>query len=153
MTFENQISNYVLGFLDEKSIPTIGITALSEGIESENIKIIAGMSPTDNHFELKEYFLQALQENGIYLPTKKNALKNILSPAINQILSKKIDILNGCLQLTKIVNQTEFEWSELKLMSIYLALVDVGENDLQEINSEKTKSKIFRELENYKNST
>lgn len=153
MTFKYQISNYALGFLDEQSIPKIGIAALNEGIESENLRIIAGMSSTNNTFKLKEYLLAALDENNIYLPSKKEALKTILSPIINKILSNKIDIIIGCLEITKIVNRTKFEWSDLGLLSIYIALIEVGENDLQIISSEETKREIFKELENYKNST
>lgn len=87
MNFQEKLANYVLGNLTGSYFPDIALTALSQGIESESLLILAGMSDRDNTFELQKYFDGSLRELGISLPSKIEAAQSLLSYYLGEMIA------------------------------------------------------------------
>ena len=97
MTFKEKIANYVLGNYSISQLPEIALTGLMEGIKSDALIILAGMSGTDNSFEIEQYFNKTLRETKIHIPEKIKAAKIVLRYYLNEILldpQKAFEIMN-----------------------------------------------------------
>lgn len=78
MNFQEKLANYILGNLTRNYFPDIALAALNQGIESESLLILAGMTDRDNTFELQKYFEGSLMELDITLPSKIEAAQLLL---------------------------------------------------------------------------
>jgi hypothetical protein len=87
MNFQEKLANYVLGNLTRSYFPDIALTALNEGIESESLLILAGMTDRDNTFELQKYFEGSLIELAITLPNKTEAAHLLLRYYLGEMIS------------------------------------------------------------------
>jgi hypothetical protein len=86
MNFKEKIANYCLGNLQRNHLPSIALTALEEGIESESLLILASMSDRDNVFELQQYFDSSINELELVLPDKYTSAQILLSYYINEMI-------------------------------------------------------------------
>lgn len=87
MDFQEKLANYVLGNLSISQFSDIALTGLRQGVESESLLILAGMSSVDNPFELQTYFDKSLQELGITLPNKIEAAKVLLRYYLGKMIA------------------------------------------------------------------
>lgn len=95
LTFQQHIANFVTGNLTTLQLPQIGLAGLEQGLESESLTILAGMSDNDNPFELEDYFNKALTELGIKLPEKRQAAIELALYYADQIIDSKVDPVDG----------------------------------------------------------
>ncbi len=65
MTLEESVAKFNLGYLSMSQFPKIAMQQLENGVESESLIILAGMSDEDNSFEIKEYLDCAIAELNI----------------------------------------------------------------------------------------
>lgn len=87
MNFQEKLANYVLANLSISQFSDIALTGLRQGVESESLLILAGMSSIDNPFELQTYFDKSLQELGITLPNKIEAAKVLLRYYLGKMIA------------------------------------------------------------------
>lgn len=59
------MAKFKLGGLSLSQFPEIALKLLENGIESESLIILAGMSKQDNSFEIKEYLDRTIDELGV----------------------------------------------------------------------------------------
>ncbi|MCB0429148.1 MAG: hypothetical protein H6585_00405 [Flavobacteriales bacterium] len=95
MTFKQKLAAYVIGYLTDKDIPDIGISALSEGLESENLTIMAGLSENENRFVLRGYFTKALEDMQLQLPDTSEAKMTIVDYYADEIIAGRLDPYDG----------------------------------------------------------
>ena len=165
MNFQEKLADYVLGNLTRSHFPDIALTALSLGIESESLLILAGMSDRDNTFELQKYFDGSLRELGISLPNKIEAARLLLNYYLGEMISQPekafevmIEIDNG---IYKQVNWLEefglkskkFVGEELgleRLYTWYRELQDFDDNGMllyyNDLPREKQKEQFLEHL-------
>jgi hypothetical protein len=131
MNFKEKIANYCLGNFQLNHFPSIALTALEEGIESESMLILAGMCDRDNTFEIQQYIDSSINELKIVFPDKYTSAQILLSYYFNKMINypelayeimividndimKKVDWENE-LQLPKI----KYVGEELGLEKVY----------------------------------
>jgi len=78
----------------------MAVTGLLEGLESESLVILAGMSESDNKFQLTEYFENAINELKIELPDKRTAAIELSLFYAQEIIDNRLDPIDG---LSKII--------------------------------------------------
>lgn len=127
MNFIEKIADYCLGNLQENHFPEIAITALNEGIESESLYILAGMSESDNVFELQHYFDKCLNELGLIIPDKYTSAQLLLSYYLTKMIIepnsayKTMSIIDS--QITKKIDwETELKLTDVKYVGEELGL-------------------------------
>ncbi|RPD38499.1 hypothetical protein [Chitinophaga barathri] len=125
--FEEKIASYVLGYLTEKDLPDIAITALTNGRDSDSLLILAGMSSSDNGFELRAYFASALAENNLVLPDKKEALEFYITSIIKRINSLSQSPYDGFCEIYNAVDGSVYSFQELGLWDCYCYHLEIWE--------------------------
>jgi hypothetical protein len=110
MNFIEKIANYCLVNFTTKDFPDIAITALQEGIESESIIILAGMSSLDNSFELQQYFDRSIDELEMSLPTKYTSAQLLL----RYYLDKMVKHPESAFKTMSIIDDEIFEQIDWK---------------------------------------
>lgn len=95
MNFKQHIAKHVTGHLTTSQLPDLAVLGIEEGYESESLLILAGMSKTDNGFEIQEYFKKALTELHLQLPEKRNAALEYAEGVTADILNQKKDLIEG----------------------------------------------------------
>jgi hypothetical protein len=124
MEFREKISRYTLGLLTTKDCSDIGLTGLNEGLDSENMRILAGLDKNENPFSADSYLKKAMDDFGIKIPDRKKALLNIITYSADRIINDKCDAFDGVTELHKIINETEFNWDHFDFWEVY-AVYDV----------------------------
>lgn len=143
----------------------MAVTGLLEGLESESLVILAGMSESDNKFQLSEYFEKAINELKIKLPDKRNAAIELALFYANEMIHKRVDPIVGLSNIiSKCLNSYNF-FDESKqyamdsiqfhnLYGLYWTYDDLKNADYQlqkdKSNEEliqETKSEIIKEIE------
>lgn len=95
MNFQQALANYALGNVSHSKIPEIGINGLKEGLDSESLIILAGLSERDNSFEILHYFDKALQELNVKMPEKEDAVFVLMAYYLDAVLDGEIDPVEG----------------------------------------------------------
>ena len=95
MSFEESISEYIIGQKGISAIPKIAVKGIEEGYESESLFILAGMNRNDNPFEVKHYLELSLEELGIGLKSRFEAAKHLTDLYLNEIKQRQIPIRYG----------------------------------------------------------
>lgn len=111
MTFKEKIANFVLGNHSIVQLPEIAIVALNEGLESESLLILAGMSNKDNTFEIETCFKKSIEELGYELPNKISSAKIVLEFYLRLILIKN----EKAFDIMSIINNKiyrQFDWEK-----------------------------------------
>lgn len=119
MTFKEKIAGYVIGFLKEKDIPEIGVTGLSEGLISENLNIMAGLSKTESPFVLHNYLTRTLRDLNIEFPAWTQATLTICNYYVHRIITRQVDPYEGFKDLEKVVGPNTFMQDTYNLGSAY----------------------------------
>ena len=104
MNFKENLANYVLGNIDYPELIRVAGNALEEGYDSEYLAILAGENRLNsNAFEIRNYFLKALNELNIDLPSQKEAAQIILNYYLKKIVSGEIAPQKGVRYIKKCV--------------------------------------------------
>ena len=99
MNFSQQIAKYVTGNLTTSQLPEIGLLGLQEGLDSESLVILAGLSTNDNPFEIQEYFDKSIEELEIEIPEKRQAALIYAVGLIEEIVNGKLQIIKGICEI------------------------------------------------------
>ena len=99
MNFNQQIAKYVSGNLTTSQLPEIGLLGLQEGLSTDSLIILAGMSENDNPFEIQEYFDKTLIELNIELPKRRQAAISYAIGLIEEIESGELEIIKGVYEI------------------------------------------------------
>ncbi|MFN8888502.1 MAG: hypothetical protein ACK5WF_13665, partial [Cyclobacteriaceae bacterium] len=119
MNFRQKISKYFLGFLTTKDIPDIGVTGLEEGLDSKNMRIVAGLAENENPFLAEDYLLKAIKDFGLTIPDRKEATLNVIIFHADKITSKQVDPYDGFKEIDRTIKQTGFDWDHFDLWYLY----------------------------------
>lgn len=95
MTFNQQISAFVISNVTIDQLPEIAIAGIREGLDSPSLWILAGLGEKDFSIDKERYFLAALRELNIELPGQRRAALVIANSIVEDILSEKIDVITG----------------------------------------------------------
>ena len=93
--FRQEILNYILGNNTISDLPRIGLMGLNEGMESESMIILAGLSETDNSFEIEQYFKSTISELNFVLPDKNSASIELAQFYADLVIDRKLDPIIG----------------------------------------------------------
>ena len=161
MTFLQKLSSYSLGLIRDKDLPDVAMTGLEEGYDSESLRILAGLTTTENSFLLNDYFGRTLKELRLSLNDRKEILKNVVAFYAKNIVDKKADAYLEFEKLNEIINKTEFRCDDLGLMSCYADYISIweektggldfhsAENITKEKYIEKTEESIRKHLQEW----
>jgi len=155
MNFKQLISSYILGNLTTSALPKIGLTGLMSGLDSESLVILAGLSEKDNPFEIKAYFLKALDELDIELPDETIAAMDIITYYANMIRNNQIDSFLGIEKIVKevlyktdaIAKNIKFAYDGVgfeKIYSLYDTCCDLEYAD-RPWDNKKTNNELIKE--------
>jgi hypothetical protein len=95
LDFNQQIAKYITGNLSDSQLPDLALQGMQEGLESESLIILAGLSGDENKFVIIEYFKKALAELKLKLPEKRDAALLYANGLIEDILNGKREIIEG----------------------------------------------------------
>lgn len=148
-------------------LPELAMQGLMEGMESESLVVLAGMSKYDNAFEIQEYFEKSLLELKIDLPNKRQAAIIFALGLIEEIEKGKLDLIKGIYKIKNaaidsydfIDESDKFCYDSIGfeiiygLFDEYFEVVECGDKWNKEKKgklSEKIKSDLFNELLKWK---
>lgn len=95
MNFDQLIAKYVTGNWTTSDLPKLGVAGLQQGLDSESLVILAGLSEKDNSFEIKQYFDKTLEELQVDLPDKRTAAIELAIYYAQKIVEERIDPIEG----------------------------------------------------------
>lgn len=95
MNFRQHALKVLLNIEDFKSLPDAALQALKDGLDTPSLCILAGLSKTDNMFDIIHYYDIALHESGIILPDKRTAAIEIALSIADEIFDNKKDVIEG----------------------------------------------------------
>ncbi len=111
--FRQEILNFVLGNNTICDLPRIGLIGLNEGLDSESLIILAGLSETDNSFEVEQYFKSSISELNLVLPDKKSASIELSQFFADLVIDRRLDpILGVNMMIRKCFDHCDFGESE-----------------------------------------
>lgn len=93
--FRQEILNFILGNNTISDLPRIGLIGLNEGLESESLIILAGLSEKDNTFEIEKYYKNTISELSIELPDKIHASIELAQFFADLVIDRKLDPILG----------------------------------------------------------
>jgi len=168
LTFDQHIANYVTGNWTTSDLPKIGLAGLQQGLDTESLTILAGMSDKDNAFELESYFTRSLDELNIRLPDIRQAALDLALYYTDEILAGRLDPIDGvnkiirrCLDKYDFFNESrDFAMDSIDFQTVYglyWTYDDLLEADrpwdkskTNEVLMQETKSDIIEELKKWK---
>ncbi len=95
MKFRQELAAYAAGDRKTDQLPDIAMAALEEGLDTPSLRILAGMSKSDNPFEIEKYFKQMLEELHIQLPDDRQAAIDYAVLITDRILLGDEDVITG----------------------------------------------------------
>ena len=110
MNLEEAIAELNLGASTISQMPKIALECIMSGKESESLLILAGMSETDNSFEIRQYLDQAINELSIKSNTGLEAAYVLANYYVIRLQNKNIDIIDA---ITKIKNDC---WNNCEML-------------------------------------
>jgi hypothetical protein len=156
LTFKQYLADYVTGNLTTSQLPKLGLAGLEQGLDSDSLTILAGMSDKDNQFEIEDYFKKALTELEIILPDKREAALELAKYYADEIIAGKVDPVDGVNKIIrKALDSYDFfnESKEYAMDSIdfqtiyglYWTYDDLCETD-HPWSKEKTNDELIKEV-------
>lgn len=79
-----------LGLADDAAYVSWAITRLSEGLDSPNLRMLAGLEPLLNHFEVKHHFIKALKELRIERKSEKEEIESYVTEVAQAVVNGRI---------------------------------------------------------------
>src|SRR5215208_1174059 len=67
------------------------LTELEAGADTRNLRVLAGLSPLDSHFEVEFYFQRALHDRGFELPNEDTHLEEYVREVLHGVVSGEIE--------------------------------------------------------------
>lgn len=137
MTIEESIAKLNLGEMSISQFPAIAMIQLENGVESESLIILAGMSEKDNSFEIKEYLNKVIDELQVK-EYKSNSAAFVLAnfyvqeyksgkTSINEAISK---IKNDCWENSNVeIKSTKYIYDSIKFGKIIGTWYEYNEID------------------------
>jgi hypothetical protein len=71
------------------------LTELEAGADTRNLRVLAGLSPLDSHFEVEFYFQRALHDRGFELPNEDTHLEQYVREVLRGVVSGEIEPSDG----------------------------------------------------------
>lgn len=158
MTIEESIAKFNLGEVSLSQFPAIAMNQLENGIESESLIILAGMSEKDNPFEIKEYLNKVIDELHVnvyesndaafvlanfYVQEYKSGMTNI-----NEAISK---IKNDCWENSNVeIESTKYIYDSIQFGKVIGTWYEYNEIDKHTDwvkRSKKSVSQVKSEME------
>jgi hypothetical protein len=91
-------SDWVLGLLDSRDLPTVATVALSKGIDGQHLRKLAGLSPVDLA-EAGEIFEKVIREPRWAIPDRRTAATRYARYVAQLILSGDVTPRDGATTL------------------------------------------------------
>ena len=112
MNFKQLIAKYATGNISTDQIPQLGIAALSEGLYTPSICILAGLDKNEDWFVKEHYLKLALDELNITMPDKRQAALEYACAIADEVISGEKELIAGVSEIkNKAVDSYDF-WSE-----------------------------------------
>ena len=153
LNFELHIASFALGHKSTSELPTIALVGLQQGLDSESLLVLAGMSSSDNSFEIEFYFRSALKELGIQLPNKQDATIKLAKFFVDEVLDGKITVIEGVSRIITDCQLLVFDngrlmdkWNFLTIHDLYYSYEDYLEADLPSKELDKYLATITEEI-------
>jgi hypothetical protein len=164
LKFNQLLAKYVTGNIPAGKRPEVAITGISEGLTSDSLYILAGLSKNENTFEIEHYLALALNELQIIQPDKKQAALEYALAITEEVIEGSKDLIIG---IKEIKNQAidsydfytetkEYVYDSIGFESLYGLYVTY--DDLTDINPplksdlasiEDVKEEMFDELKKW----
>ena len=90
MLFYKYICEYILEEIETSQLVGAAVECVSNGIESDNLYILAGLNEKYEYYDILKYYKLALNELNIKEPAKLDAVKYLIQFYCNQLINKKI---------------------------------------------------------------
>ncbi|RYZ84364.1 MAG: hypothetical protein EOP04_18155 [Proteobacteria bacterium] len=157
MSFLKRINFHALGFLSDSDYPETGLCGVGEGLESESLYILAGLSNADSPFLLHDFFQRALAELRIVFPSKREALVALVREIAEQIVNESADAYIGFAQIDDYIQKAPIDYYDIGLLDAYGIYISVwgvlndefqfhDVNETKEDYVERTKRDLRSEL-------
>ncbi len=95
MTFRQNISRFVTGEIDMRSLPDIALQALQQNLDTPSLRILAGLSDSEDGYIIDKYFKDTLKELSIDLPDKRQAAIEVGLAIAEEIFEGKQNVFEG----------------------------------------------------------
>ena len=95
MTFRQNISRFVTGDINLRSLPEIALQALEQDLDTPSLRILAGLPNNENEFVIEKYFKDTLKELSIDLPHKRQAAIEVGLAIAEEIFEGKQKVFEG----------------------------------------------------------
>lgn len=153
LNFELHIASFALGHKSTSELPTIALVGLQQGLDSESLLVLAGMSSSDNSFEIEFYFRSALKELGIQLPNKQDATIKLAKFFVDEVLDGKITVIEGVSRIITDCQLLVFDngrlmdkWNFLTIHDLFYSYEDYLEAHLPSKELDKHLATITEEI-------
>jgi len=168
LNFKQLLAKYVTENLPTHQLPEIGIKGLEEALDSPSLCILAGLNKDENPFVIEDYFKLALKELRINLPNERQAAIEYILAIIENIISRKTDIIDGIEEIkTKAIDSYDFFSESVefcydsigfeKIYGLYDSYCDLLGSDIQwDINKnnvqlmQEIKQDLYNEIPKWK---
>ncbi len=112
LSWDVALALWTLELLDSDQIPDVATLALQRGIDSQQLRVLAGTIPTPGA-SLRESFSSALQNLGVRLPPRDGATRVLAKCLALQILDRTLDPIDGARKMAEIARAVGGGFSEL----------------------------------------
>jgi len=137
MTIEESIAKLNLGEMRLSQFPVIAMSQLENGIESESLIILAGMSKKDNSFEIKEYLNKVIEELNVSVYKSNDAAFILANFYVQEYKSGKTNIneaisriKNDCWENSNVeIENTKYIYDSIKFEKVIGTWYEYNEID------------------------
>ena len=150
MIFYKYICDYILENISLIQLIIVAIECVSNGIESNNLYILAGLNEKYDRSKISLYYQLTLEELNIKEPTKAEASNYLIKYYCNELINKKI---NPHIFLYQIFNDIYYKTFDIRKDKIYTGDNFGIENiigiyfTIDELNENKINKNIKKEIE------
>ena len=95
MDLQAKIAEFVIGRFNYHDLPALAEEALSNGLDSESLKILAGLDEKCSEDDVKFYFNRSVKELGYSVPEIKDAIWLLVKNVAQRIVIGSLDEYDG----------------------------------------------------------
>jgi len=95
MDLQTKIAEYVIGQLGYHHLPALAEEALSNDLDSESLRILAGLDEKSSEDDVKFYFNRSVKELGYSIPEIKDAIWFMVKNVARRIVTGSLDEYDG----------------------------------------------------------